>query len=87
VISVVVLQSSMDLMNGEHVSSSEARGTSTVDGNQVTGKEAEIVSDVTEVNNEPTTIPVIKTEPTVSCARVLSVMHCSTGHIQNFLSL
>jgi hypothetical protein len=57
----------MDLLEGEMGSSSEACVTSTVDGNQVTSKEAERVLDMKkEVNKEPTTIPVIKTEPNVS---------------------
>jgi hypothetical protein len=62
VISVVVLQNSMDLVNGE------TSVTSDLDGNKLTGIEAERVSCVTEeLNQEPATIPVIKKEPNVSC--------------------
>jgi len=78
VISVVVLQNSMDLLNSEPVSSNETRVTSTVDGKEVTGIEAERVSDVSEVaDQETTTIPAIKTEPNVSCVPVVSVTHIS----------
>ena len=45
-ISVVVLQNSMDLLKGELGSSSKTCATSTVDGNKVTGMEAERVSDM-----------------------------------------
>jgi hypothetical protein len=68
----------MDLLNDEVGSSSEACVTSAVDGNEVTGKEAERALDMTEeVDNKPTTVPVIKTEPNVSCAPVVSVTHIS----------
>jgi len=78
VISVVVLQNSMDLLNSEPGSSNETRVTSTVDGKEVTGIEAERVSDVSEVaDQETTTIPGIKTEPNVSCVPVVSVTHIS----------
>jgi len=78
VISVVVLQNSMDLLNCEPGSSNETRVTSTVDGKEVTGIEAERVSDVSEVaDQETTTIPAIKTEPNVSCVPVVSVTHIS----------
>ena len=60
-ITVVVLQ------KGEHGSSSDTCVTSTVDGYQVTSIEGERVSSVTEEEDqESTTIPEIKTEPTVS---------------------
>jgi hypothetical protein len=66
VISVVVLQNSMDLRKGERCSSSDTCVISTLDGNQVTGIEAERVSIVTEEEDrESTTIPEIKTEPKV----------------------
>jgi len=58
VISVVVLQHSMDLLRGELDSLSETCVTSTV---------VERVNDMTEDEQDPTTIPVIKTEPKVSC--------------------
>jgi hypothetical protein len=75
-VGVLILQSSMDLLEGELGSSSEASVTSTVEGNQLTGKEAERVLDMKEeVDNKSTTIPVIKTEPSVSCVPVVSVMH------------
>jgi len=67
VISVVVLQNGMDLRKGERGSSSDTCVTSTVDGNQVTGKECERVSSVTEEeDHEPMAIAEIKMEPTVS---------------------
>jgi len=78
VISVVVLQNSMDLLNSELGSSNETRVTSTVDGNEVIGVEAERVSHISEVvDQETTTIPAIKTEPNVSCMPVVSVTHIS----------
>jgi len=58
VISVVVLQHSMDLLRGELDSLSETCVMSTV---------VERVNDMTEDEQDPTTIPVIKTEPKVSC--------------------
>ena len=77
-ISVVVLQNGMDLLNGELGSSNETRVTSTVDGKEVTGIETERVSDVSEVADQETvTIPAIKTEPNVSCVPVVSVTHIS----------
>jgi len=78
VISVVVLQNSMDLLNSEPGSSNETRVTSTVGGKEVTGIEAERASDISEVaDHETVTIPVIKTEPNVSCVPVVSVTHIS----------
>jgi len=78
VISVVVLQNSMDLLNSELGSSNETRVTSTVDGNEVIGVEAERVSHISEVvDQETTAIPAIKTEPNVSCMPVVSVTHIS----------
>jgi len=78
VISVVVLQNGMDLLNGELGSSNETRVISTVDGKEVTGIETERVSDVSEVvDQETVTIPAIKTEPNVSCMPVVSVTHIS----------
>jgi len=77
VISVVVLQNSMDLLKGELSSTSETCVTSTYDGNE-NGIEAERVSDVKkEEALEPTKIPLIKTEPKVSCMSVVSVTHIS----------
>ena len=66
-ISVVVLQKGMDLWKDEGCSSSDTCAISTVDGNQVTGIEAERVSIVTEEDDqESMTVPEIKTEPRVS---------------------
>ena len=76
-ISVVVLQNRMDLLNGELGSSNETRVTSTLDGNEVNGIEAERVSDVSKVADQETTIPAIKNEPNVSCVPVVSAMHMS----------
>jgi hypothetical protein len=78
VISVLVLQNGMDLLQDALSSTSETRVTSTPDGNDVIGIEAERVFDVTkEEDRESTTIPLIKTEPKVSCVAVLSVTHIS----------
>ena len=77
VISVVVLQNGMDLLKGELGSSSETCVTYTHDGNE-NDIEAERVSDVTkEEDQEPTTIPLIKTEPKDSCMPAVSVTHIS----------
>jgi hypothetical protein len=73
VIGVVVLQNSMDLLNSEPGSSDKTGVTSTLDTNEMIGIEAERVSDVSGVaDQEPTTIPAIKTEPNVSCVPVVS---------------
>jgi len=78
VISVLVLQNSMDLLNSELGSSNETQVTSTVGGKEVTGIETERVSDVSVVADQETvTIPAIKTEPNVSCVPVVSVTHIS----------
>jgi hypothetical protein len=73
VIIVVVLQNSMDLLNGECGSSNKTCVTSTLDGNTMTSIEGVRVSHVTEEDQEPTTIPVIKTEPNESYVPVVSV--------------
>ena len=66
VISVVILQNSMDLLRGELGSSNETCVSSILNGNEVIGIEAEMVSNMTEEKDrEPRTIPVIKTEPEV----------------------
>ena len=73
-ISVVVLQNGMDLVKGELGSSNKTCVTSTLDGNTVASIEAEMVSHVTEEEDqEPRTIPGIKTEPNESCVPVVSV--------------
>ena len=64
-------QNSMDLLEDELGCSSKTCVTSTLVGNQVTGIEADWVTDIKEeVDQDSTTIPGIKTEPKVS---VLSV--------------
>jgi hypothetical protein len=86
VISVVILQNAMDLLNSELGSSNETRVTSTGDGKEVTGIEAERVSDILEVADQETvTIPAMK-EPNVSCVPVVSVTFL-IGCIQNCLPL
>ena len=77
-INVVVLQNSMDLQKSELGSSGKKCATSTLDGNEAIGVEAEGVLDITEEEDqEPTTITVMKTEPNVSCVPVVSVTHIS----------
>jgi len=88
VISVVVLQNSMDLRKGELGSSAETCVTSTVNGNKGTGAEAERVSYIKkEEDQEPTTIPEIKMEPKVSGVPVVSVCTFLIGCTQNCLLL
>ena len=88
VISLMILQKSMDLMKGEFGSSSKTCVTSTVDGNTVTGIEAERVTYIQEEEDQdPTKIPVIKTEPKVNGVPVLSVCTFYIGYIQNCLLL
>jgi hypothetical protein len=70
----------MDLLRGELGSSSETCVTSILRGNEVNDKEAERVSIVTEEDDQVArTVPVIKTEPTVSVVLVMSVTHISYG--------
>ena len=77
-ISVVVLQNSMDLLKGELDSSSKTCATSTVDGNEAIGVEAERVLDITEEgDHDPTTITAIKTETNVSGVPMVSITHIS----------
>jgi hypothetical protein len=73
VISVAVLQNGMDLLREELGSSTERRIASAVDGNRVTGVEAPWVTNIKEEDQEPMTIPEIKTEPMVSGVPVVSV--------------
>jgi hypothetical protein len=64
----------VDLLKGEHGSSNKTCVTSTLVGNTVTSIEAERVCHVTEEEDqEPTTIPAIKTEPIESCVPVNSM--------------
>jgi hypothetical protein len=52
--------------------------SSTLGGNEVNGIEAEKVSNMAEEEEEvPRTIPVIKTEPKVSCVPGVRVIHIS----------
>jgi len=77
VISVVVLQNCMDILKCELGSSNKTCVTSTVDGN-VIGLRAESISNMTEEEDQvPRTVPVIKTEPKVSCVCVVCVMDIS----------
>ena len=77
-ISVVFLQNSMDLLRGELGSSTETCVTSTVGSNEVTRIKIERSTDITEEEDqEPRTIPVIKTEPKVSGVPVVSVRRIS----------
>ena len=84
-ISVLVLQNSMDLLKGELGSTSETCVISTVIGKEVTGVEADRVANIKEEDQEPTTIPVIKTEPKVCGVPVVSVCTFLIGCIQNCL--
>ena len=87
-IGVVVLQNSMDLLRGELGSSSKTCVTSTVDGNEVTGVEGERVCVIKEEEDqEAWTVPVIKTEPKVSCVPVVSVCIFLIGCMQNCLPM
>ena len=86
-ISLMILQSRMDVLKGELGSSSETCVSSTLDGN-VIGVEAERISSMTEEEDQgPRTIPVIKTEPEVSGVPVVSVRMLHTGYIQYCLPL
>ena len=87
-ICVMVLQNGMDLLKDETDSSSKTCVKSTVDGNKVTGIEAERVPYIQEEEDqEPTIIPVIKTEPKVCGVPVVSVCTFHIGYIQNCLLL
>ena len=75
-ISVVVLQKCMDLLNSELGSTDETRVTSTNVCDELTGIKAGKVSDISQVvNQEATTIPAVKTEPNLSCVPVVSVTY------------
>jgi hypothetical protein len=62
----------MELVKGELGVSTERCVTSNVERNGVTGVAADIKE---EEDQEPTTIPEIKTEPEVSCMALVIVMH------------
>jgi hypothetical protein len=88
VISVVVLQNRMDLLNSELGPCSETRVMSSHEGNGSPGINVERVTDMTEEEDqERTTIPVIKTEPNVSSMAVLIVRTFHIGYLQNCLPL
>jgi hypothetical protein len=75
---MVVLQNSMDLLEGEHGFSNKTCGTYNLDGNMMASTEAQRVSHVTEEEDqEPTTIPAIKTEPNESCVPVVCITQIS----------
>jgi len=82
VIIVVVLQNSVDLLEGEVGSSGKTCVTSTLDGNQVTDIEAVWVTDIKkEEDEESVTIPEIKTEPKVNGLPVVKVWKFVIGYI------
>jgi hypothetical protein len=86
VISVVVLQNCMALQKGELGSCNKTSVTSVLDGNEEIDIETKMVCNMTEEEDrESPTIPVIKTEPTVSVVPVVSVTHIRIGYIQNCL--
>jgi hypothetical protein len=72
----VVLQNCMDILKSEPSSSADACVMSSGDGNQVVDVKVEEVTDMNrEEDPEPTTPPLIKTEPAVRYMCVSSVMH------------
>ena len=77
-ICVVVLQNDMDLLNSEPGSSDEKRVTSTLVGHDLVGIEAERTSDISELSDQETSIPAIKTEPNESGVPMVSVTHISS---------
>jgi hypothetical protein len=71
---VVVLKNSINLLQGVLGSCDETGVTSALDGNEVIGVDAEMVSDVSEVADQETvTIAAVMTEPNVNCVPVVSV--------------
>ena len=82
-ISVVVLQNPMDLLQCELGSSRKTCVTSSINGNEMTITDAETVSHTTEeVDQEAMTIPEIKTEPKVSAVPVVRVCTFIIGLIR-----
>jgi hypothetical protein len=76
----------VDLLQCELGSSSKRHVKSTVNGNEVTTTEAETVSHITqEEDQEPMTIPEIKTEHNVSVVPAVRVSIFIIGCIQNCL--
>jgi len=65
----------MDILKDDLGSSNKTCVTATLDGNTWTNIECEMVSHVTE--EEATTIPSIKAEPSESCVPVVSVTQIS----------
>jgi hypothetical protein len=83
---VVVLQNSMDLLKGELGSSSKTCVKSTVDVTEVTDVVGERVCVIKEEEDQqPTTIPVIKTESEVRCVPGVSVCTFLIDCMQNCL--
>ena len=77
-ISVVVLQNCMALVKGEPGSCNDTCVTSVLRGNDIIGIEADMVPNMTEEEDqESTTVPVIKTEPTVSIVPLERDVHTS----------
>ena len=65
---MLVLQNCMDALKSEPVPCTGTGRMSCDDGNQVVGIKVEEVTDIkAEEDPEPTTSPLIKTEPAVSC--------------------
>ncbi len=84
-ISVVVLQNCMDLQKDELGSPSKTCATSTLDGNEAIGVEADRVLDITEEgDHDPTLITAIKTETNVSGVPMVSITHISYRLYQEF---
>ena len=77
-ISLAVLQNRMDLLKGDVGSSNKTCLTSMMDGNEEIDIEDEMVYNMTEEEHrESRTVPVIKTEPTVSVVPVVKVTYIS----------
>ena len=77
-ISVVVLQKSMDKLQSELSSCNETRVTYTVDGKEVTNMGSERMSYITEEEDQgPVKFPAIKKERYVSCVPLESVTNIS----------
>jgi hypothetical protein len=85
VIVVVVLQGSLDLLDGELGSYSGTGVTSAVEGNEVPGVEVESMSRMPEVADQgPMTVPETQTEHSVSCVTVV-LLTFHMGCVQNCL--
>ena len=86
-ISVVVFQNHMDLLNGEPGSSDDTRGKSTHYGNELIGIEAEKLLDIPGILNQESTIPALKTEPDVSGVPMVDDTYISYRPYLNLSSL